>query len=396
MSGIPPSTPTGSSKLVVQGWQGQQSTANLFEVKMGASNTFIIDGSGGVNMVNKLVVGGSGVSTSVALVVNNGFAAGNAALDVRNTYGTVPSIMTRSALSQTTDILQLQDSNGIVLSGVASKGALFSRGTSNQFVGLATPVIGTASTGSSVFYVVTATNSVGETVASTAVGMANASSTITWAQVPGATGYKIYRNTTNAFASGSLLRATITNGATVSFTDNNSATTVGLPPTSTLGTGLTLQGWQNQTSDLLQAKDSTGAVLARIDPTGNLTVASAIINGTLTVNGHIITGGSTPSITAGVAACTSPTVSVSGNDTAGKIIITTGSGCASTGRLATITFAGAFSAVPRITLTPGTGATSDLSYFVNDATLSTSLFDINTNTQPTGATQYVWYYHVIQ
>jgi hypothetical protein len=223
--------------------------------------------------------------------------------------------------------------------------------------------------------------------------MFNNTSALAWPQVNGATGYKIYRNTTNSFAAGSLLLTTIASGATLTFTDTGAATGVGLPPASVTGSGMVLQGWQGQTSDLLQAKDSTGAVLAKIDATGSLTVVNATINGTLTINGHIVTGGSTPTIAAGAAACTSPTVSVVGTDTAGTVTITTGTGCSGTGTMATVTFASAFAATPRVSLTPGDTNSANLKFY---RTRSTGSFTVTAAATPTDATTYTFDYLVQQ
>ncbi|HAC56647.1 TPA: hypothetical protein DCF80_04030, partial [Candidatus Saccharibacteria bacterium] len=116
----------------------------------------------------------------------------------------------------------------------------------------------------------------------------------------------------------------------------------------------------------------------------------------LTVNGHLISGGTTPGISAGTAACTSPTVSVSGTDTSGRITVTTGTGCASGGRLATITFATAFGAAPRVTLTPASQNAAGLTTYIDDSTISTTAFDLSTTTTAANSTTYRWYYHVIQ
>lgn len=50
-----------------------------------------------------------------------------------------------------------------------------------------------------------------------------------------------------------------------------------------------VQGASGQTGNLFQAQDSTTAVLASIDSSGNLSVKNAVVTGTLTVNGSIAT-----------------------------------------------------------------------------------------------------------
>jgi hypothetical protein len=127
-----------------------------------------------------------------------------------------------------------------------------------------------------------------------------------------------------------------------------------------------------------------------------LTVQTIIVAANLTMNGHIITGGSTPSIAAGAAACTTPTVSLAGTDTSGIISITTGSGCAAGGKLATLTFATAFGASPHTTITPGGANAQTLGAYVDDATISNTAFDLSTASTPASATTYKWNYWVAQ
>jgi hypothetical protein len=116
----------------------------------------------------------------------------------------------------------------------------------------------------------------------------------------------------------------------------------------------------------------------------------------LAVTGHIITAGSTPGIAAGAAACTTPTVSVTGNDTSGIITITTGTGCAANGTLATLTFATAFGAAPHVIITPGSAAALGLGAYIDDATVATTSFALGTNATPANTTTYKWNYMVMQ
>ena len=80
------------------------------------------------------------------------------------------------------------------------------------------------------YYRVTATTSAGETVPSTEVSLAITAThgvAISWPQVAGATGYKVYGRSTGA----ELLMATITNGTTLTWTDSGSITPSGAMPT---------------------------------------------------------------------------------------------------------------------------------------------------------------------
>lgn len=83
-------------------------------------------------------------------------------------------------------------------------------------------------------YVLTATNATGETIASAEVTATITATTqkvtITWVQVVGATGYKLYRTPTPGSYGASTLRATIGSGATITFLDDGSATSAGTPP----------------------------------------------------------------------------------------------------------------------------------------------------------------------
>lgn len=143
--------------------------------------------------------------------------------------------------------------------------------------------------------------------------------------------------------------------------------------------------------------NSTGAIrvngTSRIDASGNLTVVAASFSGTVTFNGHIITGGSTPGITAGAAACTSPTVGVAGNDQAGTITITTGTGCSVNGVLATIGFVSSYTSSPRVVLTAGNAAAASLPIY---RTAGVTQFAVATPGVPSSSTTYIYDYLVHQ
>ncbi len=156
--------------------------------------------------------------------------------------------------------------------------------------------------------------------------------------------------------------------------------------------GLVIQNVPGQTADLIQAQDSTGAVLARLTSDGSLEVVNAVVNGTLTVNGHLITGGAAPVAAVGAGAGTGAVASVTGNDTSGQITLTTGTNPV-TGALVDLTFATAFATAPRITLTPSNAASSTIQYF---ASTSPTAATLSTNSPPVTATTYTYFYHVEQ
>ncbi|MEO8105554.1 MAG: hypothetical protein ABI602_04450, partial [Candidatus Saccharibacteria bacterium] len=123
----------------------------------------------------------------------------------------------------------------------------------------------------------------------------------------------------------------------------------------------------------------------------NVVVAAGM---TLTINGHIITGGTAPTIAAGAAACTTPTVSVAGTDTAGTVTVTTGTGCAATGVLATVTFNTAYGSAPRLSLTARNANAANLKLY--NGAVSATTFTLDTNSVPTDATAYLINYWTAQ
>lgn len=122
---------------------------------------------------------------------------------------------------------------------------------------------------------------------------------------------------------------------------------------------------------------------------GNLSVS-----GSMTLDGHIVTGGSPSTIAANAAACTSPTVSVAGDDIAGTITVTTGTSCTSSGDLATITFSAPYGTVPNVTLTPVGAAAEQLGGYTDNPSMTG--FSVGGANTPTPSTTYQWAYQVMQ
>ncbi|HET6863690.1 MAG TPA: hypothetical protein VFH37_00590 [Candidatus Saccharimonadales bacterium] len=150
----------------------------------------------------------------------------------------------------------------------------------------------------------------------------------------------------------------------------------------------------------VQNAAATITVLAVNTLTSTVTVTNLAITSSLTVNGHVITGNTSGStaVTAGTAAnCggSSPSVSISGNDTSGTVTITTDAtpACVA-GTLATVTFANNFASAPRVLLTAAGSNASTLQYYNNAS--GTSSFTIDTNTAPTAATTYKFNYWAVQ
>jgi hypothetical protein len=124
-------------------------------------------------------------------------------------------------------------------------------------------------------------------------------------------------------------------------------------------------------------------------------------NGTIEM-GKIKGSSSTPSITAGVGAGTSPTVSITGTDMAGQIIVTPGTGC-TVGQIVRITFSNSFTSIPYVVFSPANDNAGDI-FTVNVnvsiyVTSSTTYFDliISPNSDTLfSMVQYKWNYLVVQ
>ena len=85
---------------------------------------------------------------------------------------------------------------------------------------------------------------------------------------------------------------------------------------------------------------------------------------------------------------------MTGNDTAGTVTITTGTGaCDATGALATVSFATAYGTAPVVNLTPANAAAAGLQYYYSS---DTNTMTINTTGKPAPATTYTYSYQVIQ
>jgi len=104
-----------------------------------------------------------------------------------------------------------------------------------------------------------------------------------------------------------------------------------------------------------------------------------------------------PTIAAGTGAGTSPTVSVSGNDAAGVVSVTTGTTPAASAVVATVTFGTAYPTNSFVVLEPANAATAALAVTAQAYVTSTKTsFALNTgSTGLTGSTAYKWNYLVL-
>jgi len=144
--------------------------------------------------------------------------------------------------------------------------------------------------------------------------------------------------------------------------------------------------------NILQAQDSTGAALATIDYQGNLTVKRGTFNGTLTVNGHVITGNTSGTTTASVSANagTGATCTVTGDDTAGRITLVTGSASWAAGAQCTINFSSSFASAPYPVISPA--GTADTSFVKTYVAPFTNNFDVRFQAADNASHTFVWDY----
>lgn len=126
---------------------------------------------------------------------------------------------------------------------------------------------------------------------------------------------------------------------------------------------------------------------------GQLVVSNLSVGQQLVINGHIVTGGNSPTI-GDLSGCNT-TESLDGTDTAGIVTITVAQANCTSGKLGRITFSTPFTGTPKISLTPANSDAASMQYFVDSGTTSANGFDITMIGAPAPKT-YKWYYHVIQ
>ncbi len=199
----------------------------------------------------------------------------------------------------TQNAAQVTDSNLCLLGSWNCDGSFTTNGVAvNTFGNLAVPsgiTAGSPASGGSFaagtyYWVVTATNAAGETIQSSQVSATLSASqkiAISWTQVPGATGYKVYRSTTSGTYGSSSLLTSITNGTTVSYTDTGSATATGTPPTAPTGSKIVNKAWAGQGGHQEEWQSSAGTVGAFVDKSQNINTP------------HLVGAGTSPAIAAG-------------------------------------------------------------------------------------------------
>ena len=191
----------------------------------------------------------------------------------------------------------------------------------------------------------------------------------------------------------------VTNSHTTTVNDNtegairgtSAGTAISLLGTNT-GTGAGVLGYNTSTGKAIWGYelDTEGGYAGYFD-------GHVLVSKNLTIQKHILSGGSTPSIalgSSGQVGSTSTASSISGNDIAGSFSITAGTtGVITTGNFATITFASAYASAPKIIITATNSNGAVAATYVSSNTTSFTIADtvplVNTST-------YTYNYYVVQ
>ena len=118
-------------------------------------------------------------------------------------------------------------------------------------------------------------------------------------------------------------------------------------------------------------------------------------SGSRAPNALAFQGPTAPTIAGGTGAGTGPTLAIIGSDREGKITITTGTGCAASADVVTVTYGVPLPTAAYVNLTPANTAAAALNGNgqVYIATNNTTTFRIGVgSTQLADATQYIWHY----
>ncbi len=125
------------------------------------------------------------------------------------------------------------------------------------------------------------------------------------------------------------------------------------------------------TGNFLRLQNAAGADLVTVDISGNLTVKNAVVNGTLTVNGHIITGdtslGSITNTPGDIGTGGSGCTITNGNQSSATITVNYGSSGRNPGISCTIAITG-FTSAPRPIISGTDQASSGIQPFVSATT----------------------------
>ncbi|MDQ5885484.1 MAG: hypothetical protein QG645_649, partial [Patescibacteria group bacterium] len=125
------------------------------------------------------------------------------------------------------------------------------------------------------------------------------------------------------------------------------------------------------------------------------TVKDLTLTNNLTIGGHIITAGNTPTITPQAAAGQGATATIEGNDTSGTITITTGTNT-TTEQLANISFANPYNKAPRIVFSPASRESTKVGAYYDPAQTTNSGYSIMVDQLPQPSTTYTFTYFITQ
>jgi hypothetical protein len=150
-----------------------------------------------------------------------------------------------------------------------------------------------------------------------------------------------------------------------------------------------------------QVQKANGTAIVVVNTSAaSLAVSAVTITGTLTVNGHIVTGGGTAPTVSSTNANLGTTgqscsTSIAGNDTAGKITITSGSGGSpAAGALCVFNISAAFGSTPHVYISPNDSTTAKLNVYAKGLTSST--FEVGAGNAPAASTAYTFEYLIAQ
>jgi hypothetical protein len=135
---------------------------------------------------------------------------------------------------------------------------------------------------------------------------------------------------------------------------------------------------------------------------GNLSVQNITV-ANITINGHIITAGNTPTATIGTGAGTAdlpnnipaPQVTIEGNDTSGTITIVAGANTVD-GELAKVTFTNPFGAKPRIVFSPANRDSAKLGAYYDSSLTTNNSFSIMADQAPQAGKTYTFTYFIVE
>ena len=210
---------------------------NAGDITLGANaNHTLSVSTAGAGVAGKSLTVVAGASGS-----GGGLSGGDLILQGGTGTGTTGSVIVKANTADTAGAFIVKNAAGSTLLNVDSTNKALSLGSgfTLPIPNFTTPT--TATTGGSIangttyYYGIIASDGTTETelspVVSVTISSVTNTNTVTlnWSRSYGATSYKIYRNTSNSFSSGSLLLTTIGSGSTITYTDTGTSTSSGLP-----------------------------------------------------------------------------------------------------------------------------------------------------------------------